>query len=209
VKLGIFGGTFDPVHRGHVAVATAAASRFGLDRVLLIPSGSPPHKQSPVGASYEDRYRMVEMACGGDPRLEPSRLEAPGGSRERHYSIETIERLRSGLTPEDELFFVIGADAFAEITLWKRWRAVIGLVEFIVVSRPEVDPGEPPPGARVHWLNDVQVPVSSTAIRQQLSQGLDCSAALPPGVAEYIREHRLYGRGSEAGTAGPSQVALG
>lgn len=208
MKLGLFGGTFDPVHRGHLAVATAAADRCGLDRVLLIPSGSPPHKQTPVGAPYEDRYRMVELACGSDPRLEPSRLEAPDGSDERHYSIETIERVRADMAPGEELFFILGADAFAEITLWKRWREVIGLLEFIVVSRPEVDPGEPPPGARVHWLNDVRVPVSSTEIREGLREGRDLDEALPPGVADYIRLHQLYEYNSRNDRPG-SHAALG
>ena len=209
MKLGLFGGTFDPVHRGHIAVATAAADRFGLDRVLLIPSGFPPHKHTPVGAPYEDRYRLVEMACGADSRLEPSRLEAPDGSRERHYSVETIERVRANMGPGDELFFVIGADAFAEIGLWKRWQEVIRLVEFIVVSRPDAEPGEPPSGARVHWLNDVHVPISSTEIRQGLRQGRDLDAALTPAVAEYIRNNQLYGWPSNENRAGPSQAALG
>jgi nicotinate-nucleotide adenylyltransferase len=209
VKLGLFGGTFDPVHRGHIAVAIAAADRFRLDRVLLIPSGFPPHKHTPVGAPYEDRYRMVELACGADPRLEPSRLEAPDGSRERHYSVETIERVRAALAPGDELFFVIGADAFAEISLWKQWQQVIRLVEFIVVSRPEASAGEPPASARVHWLNDVRVPVSSTEIRNGFREGRDLGADLPTTVADYIREHQLYPPKSGQDRPGSSRVALG
>lgn len=209
MKLGIFGGTFDPVHRGHIAVAAAAAERFGLDRVLLIPSGSPPHKQTPVGAPFADRYRMVELACAGDQRLEPSRLEAPDGDRERHYSIETIEKIRAGLSPGDELFFILGADAFAEITLWKRWREVMRLVEFIVVSRPGADPGEAPPEARVHWLNDVKVPVSSTEIRERLRTGEDVANALPPAILQYIRDHGLYGSLAPGDLRGSKQVARG
>jgi nicotinate-nucleotide adenylyltransferase len=209
VKLGIFGGTFDPLHRGHIAVAAAAAERFGLDRVLLIPSGSPPHKQVPVGAPYEDRYRMVELACEGDARLEPSRLEAPDGERGRHYSIETIERVRSGLAPGDELFFILGADAFAEITLWKRWREVMRLVEFIVVSRPGAAAGAAPPAARVHWLGDVQVPVSSTATRERLRSGDTVQDWLPPVVLAYIRERGLYGCRAAGGASGSSRVARG
>ena len=193
MKLGIFGGTFDPVHRGHIAVATAAADRFGLDRVLLIPAGSPPHKQTPVGAPYEDRYRMVELACADDDRLEPSRLEAPDGARQRHYSIETLERLRAGMAAGDQLFFVIGTDAFAEITLWRRWREVVELVEFIVVSRPGAEAGSVPSEARVHWLNDVRVPLSSTEIRERLGKGVPVEDWLPPAVADFIRERGLYG----------------
>jgi nicotinate-nucleotide adenylyltransferase len=209
VKLGIFGGTFDPVHRGHIAVATAAAEQFGLDRVLLIPSGSPPHKQTPVGAPYQDRYRMVELACRGEERLEPSRQEAPEGDRERHYSIETIERVRAGMAPGETLFFVLGADAFAEITLWRRWREVIGLVEFIVVSRPGVAAGAAPSEARVHWLSDVHVPVSSSEIRERLRNGDPVEDWLPPAVLAYIRERGLYGCRAEDSAAGSTQLARG
>jgi nicotinate-nucleotide adenylyltransferase len=209
VKLGIFGGTFDPVHRGHLAVAAAAAGEFGLSRVLLIPSGSPPHKQTPVGAPYEDRYRMVELACAGDSRLQPSRLEAPDGNRERHYSIETIERVRAGMAPGDELFFVLGADAFGEITLWRRWREVMRLVEFIVVSRPGAEAGQAPAEARMHWLGGVQVPVSSTEIREQLRRGDTVQDWLPSAVLGYIRERGLYGCRAAGGSTGSSRVARG
>jgi nicotinate-nucleotide adenylyltransferase len=209
VKLGIFGGTFDPVHRGHLAAAAAAAERFHLDRVLLIPAGSPPHKQTPVGAPYEDRYRMVELACAGSARLEPSRLEEPDGDRDRHYSIETIERVRAAMAPEDRLFFVLGADAFAEITLWRRWQDVIGLVEFIVVSRPGFEPGKAPAEARVHRLGGIAVPVSSTEIRKRLRDGGDLDDWLPAAVLSYIRERGLYGWRATGDIAGSSRLARG
>jgi nicotinate-nucleotide adenylyltransferase len=209
VKLGIFGGTFDPVHRGHIAVAAAAAERFGLGRVLLIPSGSPPHKLTPAGAPYEDRYRMVELACADEARLEPSRLEAPDGDPEPDYSIDTIERVRAGLAPGDELFFILGADAFAEITLWRRWQEVMRLVEFIVVSRPGADTGQAPAEARVHWLDDVHVPASSTEIREQLRNGEGVGDRLPPAVLNYVREHGLYGCAAAGDARGSSRVARG
>jgi nicotinate-nucleotide adenylyltransferase len=209
VKLGIFGGTFDPVHRGHIAVAAAAAERFGLGRVLLIPSGLPPHKQTPVGAPYEDRYRMVELACADQARLEPSRLEAPDGGHEPDYSIDTLERVRAGLAPADELFFILGADAFAEITLWRRWREVMRLVEFIVVSRPGAEAGQTPAEARVHWLDNVHVPASSTEIRERLRNGEGVQDWLPAAVLAHIRERGLYGCAAAGDARGSSQVARG
>ncbi len=209
MKLGIFGGTFDPVHRGHIAVATAAAKRFDLDRVLLIPSGLPPHKQTPVGAPYEDRYHMVELACCGVARLEPSRLEAPDGDSQPDYSIDTIERVRAGLAPGDELFFIIGADAFAEIRLWWHWQEVVRRVEFIVVSRPGAASGEAPPETRVRWLEDVQVPASSTEIRERLRKGEELGDWLPPAVLSYIREQGLYGCAAAGDARKSSQVARG
>src|SRR5215471_4063386 len=107
MKLALFGGTFDPVHDAHLAVAREAADRFHLDRVLLIPAAHPPHKRSGARAPYEDRVRMAEIASAADPRLRVSRLEE-GASRS--YSIDTIEIVRAGLAPGDELYFIIGAD---------------------------------------------------------------------------------------------------
>src|SRR5580692_8339546 len=105
MRIAIFGGTFDPIHSAHLVVAREAAETFSLDRVLFIPAANPPLKEA--GASYEDRYQMVELACAGEPRFKASRLEEPRGSA-KSYSIDTIERVK---TENGEVFFVIGADA--------------------------------------------------------------------------------------------------
>jgi len=185
MRTAIFGGTFDPIHSAHLIVAREAADAFSLDRVLFIPAGNPPLKDAV--ASYEDRYRMVELACAEDPRFLASRLEQGG---EKSYSLHTIKRVRGESSPEDQLFFVIGADAFAEIESWYRWQEAVAAVEFIVVTRP----GHryvSPPGACVHRLDTVALPFSSSEIRQALSRG-EVRPELPVPVARYIREHRLY-----------------
>jgi nicotinate-nucleotide adenylyltransferase len=189
LKIAIFGGTFDPIHCAHLAIAREAASAFSLGRVLFIPASHPPHKSSAISAPYEDRFRMVELACQGEPRFEASRLEA--GQR-RSYSIDTIERVKTALAPGDELFFLIGADAFAEIESWYRWSDVVRAVEFIVVSRP----GHcytVPPCARVHCLETLALDVSSSGIRSGLAAG-EAPSGLPKPVLDYIRKHGLYSR---------------
>ncbi len=188
MKLAIFGGTFDPIHSAHLVVAREAVAAFALDRVLFVPAARPPHKSGLTSTSFEDRYRMVELACGGEPKFEPSRIEEGEG---RSYSIHTIERIRATLAAEDRLFFLIGADAFAEIATWHRWRDVIGGVEFIVVTRPG-HRYEEPSGAVVHRLDTVALPVSSSEIRQRLAAG-GRTEQLPAPVLDYIRRHRLYG----------------
>lgn len=194
MKLAIFGGTFDPIHDAHLAIAREAVSAWGLARVLFIPAGQPPHKAGVTHAAYEDRYRMVELACLGEPRFEPSRLEA--GAR-FSYSIDTIEKVRAALAPGQELFFIIGADAFAEIRTWRRWKDVVEAVRFIVVSRPG-NLYEIPAGARVHRLDGLDMPISSSDIRRRLEAG-DDSVPVPPAVLRYIRERGLYREG-RAGT---------
>ena len=118
MKLAIFGGTFDPIHAGHLAVAREASARFQLDRVLFVPAAHPPHKAGVTHAPYDDRVQMAELACREDPRFEVSRLEE---GTARSYSIDTVEKVRATLAPGDELYFLIGADAFAEIRSWHRW----------------------------------------------------------------------------------------
>jgi len=134
---------------------------------------------------------MVELALANEPGMQPSRLEADTA---QSFSIDTIEKLKPKLTAEDQLFFLIGADAFADIRTWKRWRDVARGVEFIVVSRPGHEyevPGE----TRVHRLDTVNLPVSSSQIRARLAGG-DTQVDAPPAVVEYIGERNLYGERS-------------
>ncbi|MSV29822.1 MAG: nicotinate (nicotinamide) nucleotide adenylyltransferase [Bryobacterales bacterium] len=197
MKTAIFGGTFDPIHNGHLRIASAAMSRWGLGRVLFVPAGKPPHKLGATTADYEHRFRMVELACRGNPEFEPSRLEA---GAENSYSIETIEKVRAGLAPGETLYFLIGADAFAEIRTWKRWRDIVDSVEFLVVSRPGHG-YEPPPGARIQRMEDINLRYSSSGIRRDLAAG-EGTADVPAAVMAYIRVHKLYG--APAGSAGQS-----
>ena len=200
MKIALFGGTFDPVHNGHLAVAKAAAEQFGLDRVLFIPSGRPPHKDREPQAAYEHRFRMVELSCQEDPLLEASRLEDPAlvGSG-KTYSIDTIEKVRGGLTPADELFFLIGQDAFDELSVWHRLEDVVEQVIFIVAPRPHGLSSARREGiaarASFQRLEGVDVPVSATAVRKLAREGSDIRGIVPDAVAEYIRRHRLYKKG--------------
>lgn len=166
-----------------MSVARAAADRFDLERVIFIPSSRPPHRREGTFASYEDRFRMVSLACAEDSRFEASRLEAgPGVS----YSIDTVERLKAR-----PLYFLIGADAFADLRSWHRWEDLVKAVSFIVVSRPGAR-YDIPPGAHVERLEDVSLAISSSEIRQELAAG-SASPNVPPAVAQYIRDHKLYG----------------
>jgi nicotinate-nucleotide adenylyltransferase len=185
-RVALFGGAFDPIHNGHLAVARAAAGRFRLDRVLFIPAARPPHKPA-CHAPYADRVRMVELALEGEQGFEVSRLEEGAGL---NYSIDTIERVRAGMAPGDALFFLIGADAFADIRTWKRWRDVAREVVFLVVSRPG-HLYEIPPETRVERLDTVDLPISSSEIRRKFAAG-QLVLDVPTCVLEYIATRHLY-----------------
>jgi len=193
VRLAIFGGTFDPIHEAHLAIAREAAEGCGLDRVLLVPADNPPHKTGVTHAPYEHRLRMAELACRGVEHLEVSRLEE--GTR-WSYSIDTIEKVRARMAEGDELFFVIGADAFADIRTWRRWRDVARAVCFLVVSRPG-GTYEVPPEVRLKRLDRLELAVSSSEIRAELAAG-GRPAEVPRAVMDYILEHGLYGTGATA-----------
>jgi nicotinate-nucleotide adenylyltransferase len=182
MRIAILGGTFDPIHRAHLIVGREAADQFHLDRILFIPAGNPPFKQA--AASFAHRLKMVEAACEGEPRFVASRLEE---GDKKSYSIDTIERVRA---EGGDLYFVIGADAFAEIASWHRAGDVIRSVEFIVVTRPGHQ-YEIPPGAKVHRLETLALPDSSSEIRRALARG-ETPPDLPPKVADYIRKNGLY-----------------
>jgi len=193
MKLALFGGTFDPIHNAHLSLARMAAGRFHLDRVLFVPAFHPPHKAGITHAPYEDRVRMAELACRDQPRFEVSRLEE---GTARSYSIDTIEKLRAGLAPGDELYFLIGADAFAEIRTWHRWQDVARSVCFLVVSRPG-HVYDVPPGVSLHRLDTLDLPVSSSHVRRALCAG-ERPAEVPQCVLEYVFAHALYGARSGA-----------
>jgi nicotinate-nucleotide adenylyltransferase len=188
LKLAIFGGTFDPIHQAHLAIAREATERCLLDRVLLVPAAHPPHKTGFTHAAYEHRVQMAQLACRGLPYLEVSRLEE---GAEWSYSIDTIEKVRARMSPEDQLFFVIGADAFADIRTWRRWRDVAREVCFLVVSRPGGS-YDVPPEARLQRLDHLELAISSSEIRRALAGGCR-PPEVPPPVLDYILQHGLYG----------------
>lgn len=184
-RTALFGGTFDPIHDAHLAMARAALSEFALRRILFVPAANPPHKNGASMAAWEDRVRMVELACAGNPAFEVSRIEENANPS---YSILTIERLLAmGAGP---LAFLIGADAFADIRTWHRWQDVVRLVEFIVVTRPGCVYDEPA-GAVVRELGGLDLPVSSSEVRDRIARG-DTAVAIPAAVLSYIRERGLY-----------------
>jgi nicotinate-nucleotide adenylyltransferase len=190
LRLAIYGGTFDPIHQAHLAIAREAAETCELDRVLLVPAANPPHKTTAVRTPYEHSVRMAAIACRGLAHVEVSRLEE---GAEWSYSIDTIEKVRARIAPDDELFFVIGADAFADIRTWHRWQDVIRAVSFVVVSRPGAV-YEVPPEARVERLDRLELAISSSEIRRELAAGKR-PPEVPTAVMNYILDHGLYGTG--------------
>ncbi|MGC8792358.1 MAG: nicotinate-nucleotide adenylyltransferase [Bryobacteraceae bacterium] len=202
MRIAIFGGTFDPVHTGHLQVAREAARHCSLDRVMFVPASHPPHKGGVAVAPYEDRVRMLELACEGEPLFEVSRLEE---GEQVSYSVHTIEKVRATMAPGDELFFLIGADAFAELTTWYRWRDVIRLVTFIVASRPGHD-YHVPEDARIIPLTTLALPVSSRELRGRLAAGEE-PPEIPAKVLAYIRANHLY-RGADPAEHGRNARSL-
>jgi nicotinate-nucleotide adenylyltransferase len=212
VRIAFFGGTFDPIHNGHLRAAEAAARRFRLDRVLFVPSGNPPHKTPNHLTPFAHRLNMVTLACAGRARFVPSLVESPRADGRPHYSIETVRRLRRSLGARDNLYFLIGIDAFQDLPQWKDYRRLLELVDFIVVSRPgysdsmiaDTLPRElrgtqqgrrhaiPLRRSTLHILRGLYVPASSSAIRRAVEAGRRVSGLVPPLVEEYIRKEGLY-----------------
>lgn len=187
MRLGLYGGTFDPIHSAHVAVAEAAAKEFALAKVLLIPNRIPPHKQEATGASFEQRLQMVKLAVAGHPLLEACDIERHEG---KSYTIQTLESLRNTYGESAQIYFIIGADAFAEAVSWHRAEDVFRLTEFIVAARPGYE-YETPAGAVVHRMDSLQFAESSTSMRASLAAGA-IPIGLPVRVAQYIVGAGLY-----------------
>jgi len=216
VKIALFGGTFDPIHNGHLQAARAAARRFRLDRILFVPSGHPPHKRRDRLTPFAHRFAMVALACQGNPRFVPSLLEAPRPSRRPRYSIDTARAVTKSLQATDKLYFLLGLDAFLDLPHWKDYRRLFQAMDFIVVSRPGFGSQEilkvvPAPSGRsaisgwadnpratntrkrtVHILRGVHAPVASRDIREAVAARRLVTGLVPPLVEEYIGKEGLY-----------------
>jgi nicotinate-nucleotide adenylyltransferase len=144
VNIAFFGGTYDPIHRGHIAVAESALKRFELGKVLFVPAELPPHKQNQTFTGFAHRFAMVALATAGHPAFVPSDMEARlfAESRKPNYSLETIRQLKKGLKKADKLYFLIGIDAFLDIAKWHRPVELLRACEFIVANRPGYSLGE-------------------------------------------------------------------
>lgn len=188
-RLGVLGGTFDPIHTGHVLLAQFATERLGLSRVLFIPAADPPHKGQCV-ASAEDRWAMVELAIEGFPTFAASRLELerPGKS----YTVDTLRHLRQ-VHPEVQFYLIIGADNVAPFSTWHNPKGILELCT--VVAGTRLSPREEADPELERALVHIDTPVvqfSSTQVRQRLSQGLPVRYLVPEKVEEYIRRQGLY-----------------
>lgn len=187
-RIAVYGGTFDPIHQAHIAVAVAARQRFGFDKILVAPSANPPHKPRSLGATFDQRFRMVELACAGLPGLVPSRIEE---TNESGFTYDAITRLRAEYPDIADWYFLIGADAFGEIETWYRWRQLLQMVTFVIVTRPGHSI-EVPEGAEVLTLESLEMDVSSTRIRAQLAEG-EQPEDLPEDVYRFICREGIYG----------------
>jgi nicotinate-nucleotide adenylyltransferase len=235
MKIGLFGGTFDPIHRGHTALAQAARETFQLARVYFVTNHIPPHKQKLPHSPFPHRHAMVALATSSDKTLVPSLLEAPedalpgtsdkkagGRSVRPSYSIETLRRLKKLLKPGDQIFFLIGIDAFKDIAAWYKAEELFAECEFVVASRPgyslaDVANSLPEsirpapavtkpfekqaaagdlvlPRATIHLLNSVHHAISATAIRQAVNSGRPLGKWVDASVADYIKKTGLYKR---------------
>ncbi|MFZ0818987.1 MAG: nicotinate-nucleotide adenylyltransferase [Candidatus Acidiferrales bacterium] len=218
-SVALFGGSFDPIHSGHLAVARSAVKRFGLDRVYFIPSGVPPHKPKRHLVPFAHRMAMVALACADHEEFLPSLAEA-GEDQSGHqifYSVDTVRHFRQTLHAHEHIYFILGADQFLGIATWKDYETLLGLCDFIVANRPgfriEALRLVIPPellgrrGAEashedsdtillrrtaVHPLTTVSSHVSSTEIRRRIRNGEGISGLVPPRVEEYIEKQALY-----------------
>ena len=216
MKTGLFGGTFNPVHSGHVMIATDIIDAFSLDSVIIVPAALPPHKPAGYTAEISLRLEMTRLAFAGIPKCLVSDIEAKRDGRS--YTFDTVEYFLSTLSPETTLFFIVGLDAFLELDTWKNYMALIKTIPFIVVNRPFSD-GSPLKALSsflnakisgtysfssehsvfiskelkpVYFHQKPGIDISSSQIRDRLKKGGSVNGLLPAAVAQFINERGLY-----------------
>jgi nicotinate-nucleotide adenylyltransferase len=220
MRIAFFGGTFDPPHRGHIAIARAAMNRLALDQVLVAPVASQPLKSGSSHSSFADRLAMVQLAVAGERGLTASSIDAPLPGGKSNYTLDTLKRLRRSLQSTDVLFCLLGADSFLTINQWHRSAELLLFCDFIVAGRPgfslEQITAALPEGvenraehreatftrftledrsrrsAELFLLPDLHQDISATEIRAALAEGSEQQTVLAPAVAQYIRSHALY-----------------
>jgi len=231
MNVGLFGGAFDPIHRGHISIAQAAAKKFGLKQVHFATTGVPPHRAA--AASFAARYAMVTLATQQDRRFIPSLIDSPEESAGKpSYSLYMLRRFKARMKKSDRLFFILGLDQFESIATWHKPLEVLRECEFIIAARPghamsevaralpkEMRPSEAVlraarqqplsgelmlPGVQLHLLEDTDFDVSSTKVRSRISGGRSAKRWLTPEVAEFIGRTGIY-----SGDAAPATAARG
>lgn len=197
MKVGVLGGTFDPIHIAHLVIAEESRARLNLDEVRFVPAGSPPHKLNKHITDVEHRLAMVELAIASNPHFVLSRLDIdrPAPS----YSVDTVESLRRELGPQARIYFIIGMDSLSEMPTWHEPGRLLTLCELAVINRPgyEVDMGQleailPGVGSRVAFVPAPEMSISSSDIQHRVGNGLPIKYQVLPVVEDYIYQHRLY-----------------
>lgn len=198
-RIAIYGGTFDPVHIGHLQIARRVSELFAIDQFLFVPARVAPHKLDREVSSGFHRHAMLALATQHDPKLCISTFELEGP--ERQYTVDTLDHFRAELGELTDLFFVMGADSWAELTTWREWERLKTLANLIVVTRPGYDlaalgaGGPSGPGEKRIFVTDaVMLDVSATAVREAARQSDEekLDKLVPLEVANYIRKYRLY-----------------
>jgi nicotinate-nucleotide adenylyltransferase len=193
-RIALYGGTFDPVHSGHLEIARKISELFEIEKVLFIPAQVAPHKVGKPVTAPLHRYAMLALATQNDPQLSLStfELDAPN----RRYTVDTVEHFQTTLGDSAELFFIMGADSWAEIRTWREWERLLQMIDHIVVTRPghDVNKTLPSSDARVTFTDAVMKDVSSSGIRRVAAAGeyAELAQLVPAPVAEYIRKYELY-----------------
>lgn len=203
MRLGVMGGTFDPIHNGHLFAAEEAGALFDLDQVLLVPAARPPHKRRTDFSPAADRLRMAEIAAEGNPRLVVSRMEIDRDGPS--YTVETLRELRRIHGADTEFFFIVGTDEFLELGTWKDPAGILELASFIVATRPgypteelravlDIEGAADSFSERVLPMDMPGMDISSTDIRERAAAGRPFRYLVPEAVWTYVNEKGLYGK---------------
>jgi nicotinate-nucleotide adenylyltransferase len=201
MRIALYGGTFDPVHIGHLEIARRVSRVFEIEKVVFIPAQLAPHKIGRPVTEPIHRYAMLALATQADPQLVVStfELDAP----DRRYTVDTVEHFQRELGDSSELFFIMGADSWSEITTWRNWERLLTMINHIVVTRPGFESSKShvgERGERVVFTDAVMMDISATNIRKMASEGRyeDLAGLLPGPVLEYIRKYQIYRELNEA-----------